>query len=939
MRFWQFGRNLPRRPPNDPRQRGPSRDEGLIRLFISSTFRDLEPEREALRRGVYPIVRHACEKRGFAFFETDLRWGVTSAEAEAGRILPICLEQVDRCRPLILGILGKRYGGSAANAVEVLQARQQYEPLRPYAGRGVTELELRYAIVNCPPGSPAPVALIYGRPGWQRFDSLRQDGSYAGLVDELIAMGIPVRPTAEDLDQFAAQVRADLLEIIERLPPAQPVSSAEAAHRDMIETARLLGHRFVELPALSELKQLVHRRPARVVLLGSAGSGKTMLAAALVRSHADAVERRVVAALHPAGWRDWSEAFTAVLRQLGSEPPSAAANVREAFAATLEAAARRQPVLAIIDGVEDRNLLQDGLPAWLPDPTPGVTILVTLRTEMVQAGQLRRASWEVGEVAELTPRQAANMAEVFFAPLGRRLDPKQIAAVTVTRRRSALEQALLLDELRFVPRFEELDRAIERVSRLSGISELLDHVLVRLEAENGGPLTAVLAALALAPDGLPEGLLSFLAGDVGASLPPLRTLLLRQAIEGIAVAQGSLVTLRSSLVREAILRRIGESDRAEFQRGMVQKLWQALDVPGAPEEILRRLLVLRDWEAIGGLLLDPAVFDGLARRAPQQLRLYWARLSEARPEQRVSAYRAWSTDTPQRRRADVAELAEQLGDSDTAQLLAGSVCAEPAVDAAACVRARLVLARLAESRSNFDAAEEHLAAVEAKPLRSAIPRAAAFAAWHRASITLRRFGPDAAEKQMETRAPPGGGNDAGIAEYLLDMRAEIALERGKIKSAAANYGELLAIGERLGDLTFIAAAEAGLAKAALRRGRRCQAGQHAQQALRFARICGDANVLQDALGTAARERLAANKLDDARRLIDERLELTTRTGNRIGQLEAKIDSARLHELCQLHREAQRLFDEVIATAARDGLSFLATKLEADAAGRSKSDHM
>jgi tetratricopeptide (TPR) repeat protein len=477
------------------------------------------------------------------------------------------------------------------------------------------------------------------------------------------------------------------------------------------------------------------------------------------------------------------------------------------------------------------------------------------------------------------------------------------------------------------------------LSRLPGIPELLDYVFARLERENGGTAIAMLAALALAPDGLPESLLPILSGDVGTPLPPLRTLLLRQAIEGIAVAQGNLVTLRSSLVREAILRRIAESDRAEFQRGMVQKLSQALDVAGAPEEILRQLLVLRDWEAIGRLLLDPAVFDGLARRAPQQLRLYWARLSEARPEQRVSAYRTWSTDAPQQRRADAAELAENFGDSETAQLLAGWVCTEPADDAAACVRARLVLARLAESKSDFDAAGEHLAAVEAEPLRSAIPRATAFAAWHRASIALRRFGPDAAEKQMETRAPPGGGNDPGIAEYLLDMRAEIALERGKIKAAVAYYGELLAVGERLGDLTFIAAAEAGLAKAALRRGRRREAGQHAQHALRFARICGDANVLQDALGTAARHRLEADKLDDARRLIDERLELTTRTGNRIGQLEAKIDSARLHALCQLPREAQRLFDEVTAIAARDGLSFLARKLEADAAGRNKSDHM
>jgi len=56
----------------------------------------MQGEREGLRRAVFPIVREACEQRGIAFFEIDLRWGVTRAEAESGRVLAICLEEIDR---------------------------------------------------------------------------------------------------------------------------------------------------------------------------------------------------------------------------------------------------------------------------------------------------------------------------------------------------------------------------------------------------------------------------------------------------------------------------------------------------------------------------------------------------------------------------------------------------------------------------------------------------------------------------------------------------------------------------------------------------------------------------------------------------------------------------------------------------------------------------
>ncbi len=42
--------------------------------------------------------------------DVDLRWGVTEEQAERGEIFPVCLEEIDRCHPYFIGLLGERYG-------------------------------------------------------------------------------------------------------------------------------------------------------------------------------------------------------------------------------------------------------------------------------------------------------------------------------------------------------------------------------------------------------------------------------------------------------------------------------------------------------------------------------------------------------------------------------------------------------------------------------------------------------------------------------------------------------------------------------------------------------------------------------------------------------------------------------------------------------------
>jgi hypothetical protein len=77
-----------------------------IRVFISSTFKDMQAERDHLVRFVFPRLREELLKRRIHFVDIDLRWGVT-ADQDA---FDLCMDEIERCRPRFICMLGGRYG-------------------------------------------------------------------------------------------------------------------------------------------------------------------------------------------------------------------------------------------------------------------------------------------------------------------------------------------------------------------------------------------------------------------------------------------------------------------------------------------------------------------------------------------------------------------------------------------------------------------------------------------------------------------------------------------------------------------------------------------------------------------------------------------------------------------------------------------------------------
>ena len=97
-----------------------------IRVFISSTFKDMHAERNHLVRVVFPELKKLCKKKRVHLIDVDLRWGVSEEDAREGNALNICLDEIDSCRPFFLGLLGHRYGWVPKGKKDSITASEIY---------------------------------------------------------------------------------------------------------------------------------------------------------------------------------------------------------------------------------------------------------------------------------------------------------------------------------------------------------------------------------------------------------------------------------------------------------------------------------------------------------------------------------------------------------------------------------------------------------------------------------------------------------------------------------------------------------------------------------------------------------------------------------------------------------------------------------------------
>ena len=121
-----------------------------VYVFVSSTFNDMHAERDYLVKRVFPQLRLWCAKRRLKLIDIDLRWGVSEEDATKNkRVVDVCMNNINKCRPFFLGFLGQRRGWVPKADDINLDTYKQFPQLQDYLGNfSITELEIIHALMH-----------------------------------------------------------------------------------------------------------------------------------------------------------------------------------------------------------------------------------------------------------------------------------------------------------------------------------------------------------------------------------------------------------------------------------------------------------------------------------------------------------------------------------------------------------------------------------------------------------------------------------------------------------------------------------------------------------------------------------------------------------------------------------------------------------------------
>jgi tetratricopeptide (TPR) repeat protein len=801
-----------------------------LRVFISSTFRDLQEEREHLIKKIFPEIRSLCRERGITFTEVDLRWGITEEEAERDGIIRICLEEIDRCRPYFIGILGERYGWMPSSD-ETNHVGDEFPSIVASiaAGASITEMEIIHGVLANP--AMAGHAFFYFRDRTatpSKFVDTDEDAiaRLQELKDRIRRSGFPVRESFLTPVELGEWLQSDLWRLLDNEYPASEAPSVLEIERRS-HTAFASSRRRAYIPNPQPLKEFtawLAEGTTPLVVSAESGLGKSALAAYLTETFR-AQHPSAVIIEHYVGASEQSGSALSLARHLIEE-------VRQRFSISEEppidpkkllsecgnwlwrlgnpAAGQGQPVLVVLDALnqldeEGRRL------AWLPPVVPeNLKLLVTATPGDVHE-ILRARGWQqlvLEPINEERVRQSIVLR--YLGEFHKAIAPEQLRRITSDQKASSpLYLRVVAEELRLHGEHETLAEVIGHYVAGHDLDELFQQVLERMERDYGaGSVSEVLGLIWASRSGLSEAELLELTATSRLDLSRLLFaldyhLLHKDGLLGFfhdylrrATAKRYLVEERARRDQLAALARYFEAQPVTLRSTL--ELLHALELQGERkrlEEVLAevdrfellwqgeaRFEVLRLWSTAERERISAAVCGGLAEWQQQQQQPDTDRLDEVL--------------------AKLSELLKETGCWNDAVRLCGE---RVAIARSTGQRQRegdalAVLSQLENLQGGYAEAEEHAHEAEVIARELGDHRNIASAVGSRGDVHLHRGEYTealACYAEQESIARELGDHPA-IA-YAVAYRGRVHRERGEYSEALACYAEAESIARELGD--------------------------------------------------------------------------------------------------------------------------------------------
>lgn len=624
-----------------------------IRVFLSSTFRDMHAERDYLVRFVFPRLREELLARRLHLVDVDLRWGVTSDQDA----LQFCREVIDECRPRFLCFLGGRYGWVPPGQRRSITADEVY-----HAALDQRQQRQHSCFLFRDPASTAAIPEADARAGGYRefpqseeVDQLgltqaealaaRRAADLEALKQAIAAAGLPtyVYPARWDdaakrligLDAFGERVRSFLLDsVADEFGAASAQVLDEFAEEDAATEVFIservegfvAGSREPLLEALGRFA-VTDTGPDVLLVTGGPGSGKSALLGQFVRQHTARYPQALVLP-HFVGASPGSTDLRRTLRRLcrglaqashfQEAMPEEVEALTQHFAALLTHAAAGRDVVVVLDAINQMDAAHHAHRlGWLPDPLPArVRVVVSSPSHAVTAAlRGRHGGLHELELPPLPPADARAIVAGYLARYHKRMSSEQIdVLLTKPDGGTPLYLLVALEELRTLGTYEEIT---DRIRQLPGEVRALFVWILRDRLANdpgfrdqaGESVGAwlvrrLLSCLAASRHGLSQGELVGLVepgdplGNVAALLRLLRPYLMRR---------GELLDFHHAQFREAVADEYlhAEQDCLAAQHTLVAFFTQqGLGNRRTLSELPYHLTQAREWRTLEEVLCD-----------------------------------------------------------------------------------------------------------------------------------------------------------------------------------------------------------------------------------------------------------------------------------------------------------------------------------------------
>ena len=619
-----------------------------VRVFISSTFKDMMKERDYLIKEVFPEIRHRCHQRGIEFTEIDLRWGITEKQAQQGKVIEVCLKEIDRCRPFFIGMIGERYGWvPKSNEYEKhKKILEDYPWIKDDIKKrlSITEIETQYGALRKP--SLSEYAQFYIRKPEtpkrveKEIPSPKNDNRISKFKNIILEQKQFPVDKFRNTEELRSLILENLWAAIEKSFPTSiipdPLEQTRLEHTSFLRSRLRVyigGQKYI-----NKLNNFVKSEGHPLIITGESGLGKSALLANWISQYQKENPKTYILYHFIGGAPDSTDYIQIIRRlieelklrfQIKDEIPNEPKELIKSFPQFLAQTGRDGKWILVLDALNHlENINKAHLLNWIPDYFPPFIRVIFSSLPGSILNIIKKRNYKIINVKPLSILERKTLIKKYLAQFGKSLPEKTINIITKTKGfQNPLLLRTFLDEIRVFGEYEKLEKRISYYLRSTSPVKFFNSILIRMEKdyekERKGIVSEFLSLIWASRKGLTESELLEIA-----DIPPLYWSTLYNSLESHLIRRDGLLNFFHDFISKAIESYYLNNDESikKLHNRLAKYFSKELLSKRCLEELPHHLEQAKQWKKLKDYLTNIEVFLKLYENDEYELLNYWRSL-------------------------------------------------------------------------------------------------------------------------------------------------------------------------------------------------------------------------------------------------------------------------------------------------------------------------